>query len=128
MDHMQNEHRSKRQFFLFGIDTGIVLFLLAAEFSRASRSLTVNGITMAAAIFAVALFPYVFPADVSRPPFFKWALVRLAVLVTGLAAGAGLGLADAGNAGSIPMTLLIFAALGSLAIQSYALIRLDPAN
>jgi hypothetical protein len=128
MDHMKNEHCSKRQFLLFGIDTAIVLFLLAAEFSRTSRSLTVDGITMAAAIFAVALFPYAFPAVVSRPPFVKWAMVRLAVLITGLAAGAGLGLTDAGNAGSIPMTLLIFAAIGSLATQSYALIRLDPAN
>lgn len=128
MEHMKNEHNTKRRLLLFGIDTSIVLFLLAAEFSRASRFLTADGITMSAAIFAVAFFPYLLPTGVRRPPFVRWAIVRVSILIAGLAAGTGFGIADSGIAGSIPMALLIFAAMGSFAIQSYALIRLDPAN
>lgn len=113
---------------LFGIDTAIVLFLLSVEFARAARFTTPDGIVMSAAILAVAFLPYFFPSIFERPAFGKWALGRVSVLATGLIAGSGLGFAMPELAQTFSMALLIVAVLGSFALQSYGLIKLDPAN
>jgi MFS family permease len=128
MRHETNNTGIANHLSLFGIDTAIVLFLLSAEYARAARFTTPDGLVMSAAVLAVAFLPYFFPSVFERPAFGKWAAGRVAVLALGMLVGSVFSLAMPGLAQTFPMALLIVAVLGSFAVQSYGLTKLDPAN
>lgn len=128
MRHETTNTGNTKHLSLFGIDTAIVLFLLSVEFARAARFTTPDGIVMSAAILAVAFLPYFFPSVFERPAFGKWAAGRVAVLAMGMLAGSGFSFVMPELSQVLPMALLVVAVLGSFAVQSYGLIKLDPAN
>jgi hypothetical protein len=114
--------------YLFGIDTAVVLFLLTLEYARAARFMTPDGIVMSAAILSVAFLPYLFPSVFERPSFGKWAAGRVSIMAAGLVIGSGLSFVLPEFSRMLPMALLIAAVLGSFAVQSYGLLKLDPAK
>ncbi|QQS33428.1 MAG: hypothetical protein IPM50_02285 [Acidobacteriota bacterium] len=128
MKHETTNTGNTNYFSLFGIDTAVVLFLLAVEYARAARFSTPDGIVMSAAILAVAFLPYFFPSVFERPVFGKWAAGRVSVLAAGMLVGGGFSIVMPELSQVLPMALLMVALLGSFAVQSYGFIKLDPAN
>jgi hypothetical protein len=112
----------------FVIDTTFVLFFLALEYGRSVRMFALDGLLMAITMLMVLILPYFLPSASGKPVFRNWMIGRGAVALSGIA----LGIAFRQSVGvvvpeflqTMPMTLLIVAAMISCYIQFYGLMKL----
>jgi hypothetical protein len=117
---------------IFGIDTAIVLFFLAAEYARSVRILSADALLMATTTVMVLVLPYFLPTGLRCPSIWNWLGGRSVVLFAGLLAGAAfsqvVGTVLPEGIRLLPMTFLIAASMVSCYIQFYGLLKLRPAK
>ena len=112
----------------YSVDTAAVLFFMALEYGREVRIFTSDGIMMAVTMAMLLVLPYFVLGKYPRPTFAAWLIVRTCVGVLGLIVGGIFGMSVGavlpGFMGSLPLTLLIAAAMISSYIQFYSLMKL----
>lgn len=117
---------------IFGVDTAIVLFFLAAEYARSFRVLSLDAILMAFTTVMVMVLPYFLPSGLRCSSIWNWLAGRSVVLFAGLLAGAAFGQVAGYTLPEgirfLPMTLLVMASMVSCYIQFYSLIKLRTAK
>jgi hypothetical protein len=122
---MKNTHE---RIGIFGIDTAVVLFFLAAEYTRSVRILSPDAGFMAVTIGMVLVLPYFLPSGLRAPNFGSWMIGRSVVLLAGLVAGAilsqSVGIVVPAGLRYAPMTFLILASMISCYVQFYGLMKL----
>jgi hypothetical protein len=102
-----------------GIDTLLVLLLLTVEYARAGEFLSIDSGFMGLTVLAVLVLPYFLPSA-DGEPFGKWIVSRVAVVGLGLVLGSALP----ESMRSVPLTLLLAAAMASCYVQFYGLTKL----
>lgn len=132
MKHATNRKSGTAILSSFGVDTAAVLFLLAFEYGRVVRIVSVDGILMAITMAMVLVLPYFLPSSWNAPAFGTWFMVRSGVVLAGLVFGAifgySLGVVLPQSLKFAPMMFLVLVSMISGYIQFYGLLRLRPAK
>jgi hypothetical protein len=112
----------------FLTDTAFVLFFLALEYGRSIRLFSIDGVLMAITMTMVIVLPYFLPTRYEKSAFSIWVLGRSAIaavgIVLGIAFSQSVGVVVPESLRSMPLTLLIVAAMISCYIQFYGLLKL----
>jgi hypothetical protein len=110
-----------------GADTLIISFLLGVETGRSFPALGFETALMGVTMLMIIVLPYFLVQESRRPQLAHWLAFRSFVAMLGVATGAILQSSPANSIDllrSMPMTLLLLAALISFVLQFYGLMRL----